>query len=206
MPGGIVGIYGAQRSGKTLVSYLISQYIYDFYQTELHEKPRVYTNLYVLPNDDMEVTYVNAIKDIPLDMDPKIILLDEIYNGCDANDFRKLKDISIFVNTIGKQNALLLYTSIDDSMVYNRIRNQCNLVILVKKFHKEIFYRTVDPNTLSVHDYKVDMCPELFRRVHYDTNFIPLIFDWRMDEWQGKLRAFYKDNFDIKLSEDYFKV
>lgn len=206
MPGGIVGVYGAQRSGKTLVSYLISQYVYDFYKREFDEELRVFSNLYVEPNEDMKVTYVNSISDIPLDMKPKIIILDEIYNGCDANDYRKLKDISIFVNTIGKQNALLIFTSIDDSMVYNRIRNQCNLVILVKKFNREIYYRSIDPNTLTVKDFKVDMTPELFKRVHYDTNFIPLIFDWRMDSWQDKLRAFYRENFAINLSEDYFKI
>lgn len=205
MPGGIIGIYGAQRSGKTLVSYLISQYIYDYYQQEVGEKIRIYTNLFVRPNDDIEMTYVNSISDIPLDMKPKIIILDEIYNGTDANDYRKLKDISIFINTIGKQNALLLYTSIDDSMVYNRIRNQCNLIILVKKNNDDIFYRTVDPNTLAVKDYKVRKSPELFKRVHYDTNFIPLIFDWKMDTWQGKLIEFYRDNFGIELTEDYFK-
>lgn len=205
MPGGIIGIYGAQRSGKTLVSYLISQHIYDFYKENLGEEIRIYTNLYVRDNDDIKMIYVNSISDIPLDMKPKIIILDEIYNGTDANDFRKLKDISIFINTIGKQNALLIYTSIDDSMVYNRIRNQCNLIVLVKKQNDCIYYRTVDPNTLSVRDYKVKKSPELFKRVHYDTNFIPLMFDWKMDNWQQKLIKFYDENYGIKLTEDYFK-
>lgn len=206
MAGGIIGIYGAQRSGKTLVSYLISQYIYDYYKSAFNEEIRVYTNLFIEPNEDMHCFYVNSISDIPLDMKPKIIILDEIYNGCDANDYRKLKDISIFINTIGKQNALLIYTSIDDSMVYNRIRNQCNLIILVKKFNKDIYYRAIEPNTMTISDYKVKMCPELFKRVHYDTSFIPLIFDWRMDNWQDKLRSFYKENFAIVLSDDYFKI
>lgn len=205
MPGGIIGVYGAQRSGKTLVSYLISQYVYDFYKQTYGEPIRIFTNLFVKPNNDIQMTYVNSISEIPLDMKPKVIILDEIYNGCDANDFRKLKDISIFVNTIGKQNALLIYTSIDDSMVYNRIRNQCNLVVLVKKYKNEIYYRTVDPNTLAVNDYQVKKSPELFARVHYDTNFIPLIFDWKMDFWQTKLIQFYKDNYGIQLSESYFK-
>lgn len=205
MPGGIIGIYGAQRSGKTLVSYLIAQHLYDYYLSEFKKPIRIYTNLFVRPNDDIKMTYVNSISDLPLDMEPKIIILDEIYNGTDANDFRKLKDISIFINTIGKQNALLLYTSIDDSMVYNRIRNQCNLILLVKKRDKSIFYRAIEPNTLSIKDYKVKICPELFSRVHYDTNFIPLMFDWKMDTWQYKLMKFYKENFNLDIGEDYFK-
>lgn len=206
MPGGIIGIYGAQRSGKTLVSYLIAQHLYDYYLSEYGKPIRIFTNLFVRPNDDIEMTYVNSISELPLDMEPKIIILDEIYNGTDANDFRKLKDISIFINTIGKQNALLIYTSIDDSMVYNRIRNQCNLILLVKKLDKNIYYRSVEPNTLTVKDYKVKMCPELFSRVHYDTNFIPLMFDWKMDSWQHKLIEFYKQNFNIEIDENYFKA
>lgn len=205
MPGGIIGIYGMQRSGKTLLSYLIAQYVYDFFKRELNQELRIYTNLYVKPNNDINVIHVDSIKDIPLDLDPKIILLDEIYNGTDANDFRSLKDITIFVNTIGKQNALLIYTSIDDSMVYNRIRNQCNLIVLVKKNDDHIFYRVVDPNNLNVTDFQLVKSPDLFKRVHYDTNFIPLIFNWNMDNWKDKLKRFYSDNYGIELSEDYFK-
>lgn len=205
MPGGIIGIYGAQRSGKTLLSYLIAQYVYDFYQKELGSKLRVYSNLFVPENPDIDIVNVNSISELPLDLEPKIIILDEIYNGTDANDFRTLKDISIFINTIGKQNALLIYTSIDDSMVYNRIRNQCNLICLVKKSDNDIFYRVLDPNTLSVSDFKVRKSPELFRRVHYDTNFIPLTFDWKMDSWRDKLKNFYESNYGIRLSENYFK-
>lgn len=205
MPGGIIGIYGAQRSGKTLLSYLVTQYVYDYYLKTYGEPIRVYSNLFVPDNPDIKITNVNSISEIPLDLKPKIIVLDEIYNGTDANDFRRLKDISIFINTIGKQNALFIYTSIDDSMVYNRIRNQCNMIALVKKNNNEIYYRVVDPNTLAIRDFMVKKSPELFKRVHYDTNFIPLIFDWTMDSWQDKLRAFYKDNYNIELSDTYFK-
>lgn len=205
MPGGIIGIYGAQRSGKTLLSYLITQYVYDFYQREYKEKLRVYSNLYVPDNEDIDIINVNSISEIPLDLKPKIIVLDEIYNGTDANDYRSLKDISIFINTIGKQNALLIYTSIDDSMVYNRIRNQCNMIVLVKKKDKDIFYRVIEPNSVTVSDFKVTKSPELFKRVHYDTNYIPLIFDWTMDNWQDKLKAFYRENYNINLRDNYFK-
>lgn len=197
MPGGIIGIYGKQRSGKTLLGNLIMQWVYDYYKEAYGKKLRVYGNLFVPDNPDIEFINVNSISQLPLDLEPKIIFLDEIYNGTDANDFRTLKDISIFINTIGKQNALLIYTSIDDSMVYNRIRSQCNLIACVKKCDKDIFYRILDPNTLAISDYKIRMCPELFEKVHYDTNFIPLMFDWNMKDWKGKLKKFYWENFKI---------
>lgn len=205
MPGGIIGIYGPQRSGKTLIAYLTALHIFDFYKETYKKEIRIYSNLYIKENSDIRVTNVNSISELPLDLEPKIIILDEIYNGTDANDFRKLKDISIFINTVGKQNALLIYTSIDDSMVYNRIRNQCNLIMLVKKNDDLIFYRTIDPSSLAVNDYCVRKEPELFKRVHYDTNFIPLVFDWKMDNWQNKLRVFYEENYNINFSDDYFK-
>lgn len=204
MPGGIIGVYGAQRSGKTLISYKIAQYIYNEVFARTGTKIPIYTNLFVKPNNDIEMINVNAIRSIPLTLSPKIILLDEIYNGTDANDYRSLKDISIFINTLGKQNALLIYTSIDDSMVYNRIRNQCNLNVLVKKSGNDIFYRTFDPATLVVKDYCVHKGPALFEGVHYDTNFIPLTFNWDMTEWQQSLKEFYKENYGICLDDVVF--
>lgn len=205
MPGGIIGIYGPQRSGKTLISYLITQYVYDNYQKLLGKQLRVFGNLFVPDNPDIVFHHIDSISKVPLDLEPKVVLLDEIYNGTDANDYRSLKDISIFVNTVGKQNCLFIYTSIDDSMVYNRIRKQCNLIILVKKNDDRIFYRTIEPNTLVMQDFQLLKTPDLFRRVHYDTNFIPLNFDWSMDEWQDKLRSFYLENYNISLDDKYFK-
>lgn len=205
MPGGIIGVYGQQRSGKTLYAYLLALNISDAYLELTGKRIRIYTNLYIYENDDLIAEHVDSISDIPLDLEPKIFILDEIYNGTDANDFRKLKDISIFINTVGKQNMLLIFTSIDDSMVFNRIRNQVNCAVLVKKHGNYIFYRLVDPNTGNYKDMKIEKRPELFKRVHYDTNFIPLIFNWKMDEWQDKLMKFYKENFNIEIKEDYFK-
>lgn len=205
MPGSIIGVYGAQRSGKTLISYLTAQFLYDSYLKLTGKKIRFYSNLFIKPNNDIDCIYINSVSDLPLDLNPKIVLLDEIYNGTDANDYRSLKDISIYINTIGKQNCLFIYTSIDDSMVYNRIRNQCNLVICVKKHKDDIYYRLIEPNSLIIKDYKVKKCEALFKRVHYDTNFIPLYFDWSMESWQQKLRRFYKENYNISLDSDYFK-
>ena len=114
----------------------------------------IYTNLFV--RDDDAFTYVNSIDELPLDLDPKIVLIDEIYYGCDAQDYRKLKDISIFINTIGKQNCLFIWTSIGVEMVYNRIRNQSNLVILVKANAKQIFYKLVFTDSMRQGDYVVE--------------------------------------------------
>lgn len=194
MPGSIVGIIGKQRSGKTLIAYKIAKGIQDMSKAIGLSIP-VYTNLWSPQDKDFQ--YVNSIDNLPLNLDPKIVLIDEIYNGCDAQDFRKLKDISIFINTIGKQNCLFIYTSIDASMVYNRLRNQQNLAILVKADSKTIHYKLVFLDNNKELDYQVLKTPELFENVNYDTNFIPLDFDWGMDSWKEKLEDFYQKYYGI---------
>lgn len=197
MPGSIIGIIGKQRSGKTLIAYKIAKGIQDMSKTIGLHIP-VYTNLWSPQDKDFQ--YVNSIDNLPLNLEPKIVLIDEIYNGCDAQDFRKLKDISIFINTIGKQNCLFIYTSIDASMVYNRLRNQQNLAILVKADSKTIHYKLVFLDSNKELDYQVLKTPELFENVNYDTNFIPLDFNWSMDSWKEKLEEFYLKYYGISAN------
>ena len=197
MAGGILGVYGMQRSGKTLISYKIVKSICKDYYAQTGKQMRVYTNLYT--PWDADWTYVNSMDALPLDLEPKIVLIDEIYNGCDAQDYRKLKDISIFINTLGKQNCLFIFTSIDPNMVYNRIRNQMNVVCLVKSDTTTIHYKFVDLKTLRESDFCVEKNADLFQDVFYDTNFIPLDFDWSMGRWKEKLQQFYMDTYGMQV-------
>lgn len=196
MPGSILGIYGKQRSGKTCIAYKLAKGMRQI-SREAGQELRIYSNLYTPPQDGF--VYVNCMDDLPLDLEPKVVLIDEIYNGCDAQDYRKLKDISIFINTLGKQNCLFLFTSIDPAMVYNRIRNQMNVVILVKGSPELITYRLIYLDTLKYYDYTVKKTPQFFRDVNYDSNFIPLDFNWSMGSWQEKLKIFYAENYGIRL-------
>lgn len=196
MPGGILGIYGLQRSGKTLIAYKLVKALQKQYKQAGIFLP-VYTNLYC--PEDAAFSFVNSIDELPLDLSPKVVLIDEIYNGCDAQDYRKLKDISIFINTLGKQNCLFVFTSIDAQMVYNRIRNQMNAVILVKSSATHIHYKIMSMTSGKASDFVVEKDAALFRDVFYDTNFIPLDFDWRMKSWREKLQRFYKDNYGMTI-------
>ena len=197
MPGTIMGIYGQQRSGKTLIAYKLVKSMCAIARQQ-GESLRVYTNLYC-PNDK-NWQYVNSIDELPLDLDPKVVLIDEIYNGCDAQDYRKLKDISIFINTIGKQNCLFVFTSIDAAMVYNRIRNQMGICVLVKSSVTHIHYKFLYMATGKEVDFIVEKDTALFRDVYYDTAFIPPDFDWGMKSWKEKLAAFYMENYGMTIS------
>lgn len=195
MPGAILGVYGKQRSGKTLIAYKIAKALQEKCYTSGY-KLRVYTNLYTT---DENFIYVSSMDELPLDLSPKIVLIDEVYNGLDAQDFRKLKNISIFLNTIGKQNCLFIYTSIEASMVYNRLRCQSNAVILAKGDKKRIHYKLINMNSMSTFDFTVEKNAQFFKNVNYDTQFIPLEFDWDMKSWIDKLSVFYKENYGIEL-------
>lgn len=189
MPGVIVGAIGKQRSGKTLISYLLAKSL-AMSAIESGSSLRVYSNLYS-PKDDF-MTYISSISQVPLDLDPKIVLIDEIYNGCDAQDYKKLNEISIFLNTIGKQNCMFLYTSIESGMVYNRIRNQTDVYILVRKNGNDITYRFYYPDSNTYIDKFLHLDDDLFSNIYYDTNFIPVRFDWSMTDWNKKLDEYYK--------------
>ncbi len=197
MPGTILGVYGPQRSGKTLIAYKLAKALYQM--SVANGTPiRVYTNLYC-PKDEAFV-FVNSIDELPLDLKPKIVLIDEIYNGCDAQDYRKLKDISIFINTLGKQNCLFLFTSIDAQMVYNRIRNQMHTVILVKGSENYIHYKIINMSSGQDVDFVVEKNAKLFEGVYYDTSFIPLDFNWEMKTWRARLQVFYKENYNLEVT------
>lgn len=198
MPGAILGVYGKQRSGKTLIAYKLARALQDDYLKSTGKHLRVFTNLFC-PKDE-GFTYVNSMSSLPLDLEPKIVLIDEIYNGCDAQDYRKLKDISIFINTIGKQNCLFIFTAIDPSMIYNRIRNQMTSVILVKSSKTHIHYKVINLSELSQSDFVIEKCDKLYLDTNYDTNFIPLDFDWSMDDWRDKLSEFYKNVYGMDVS------
>jgi hypothetical protein len=191
MPGLILGIMGKQRSGKTLIAYKLVKYLKQSLGIP------VYTNIRSVEDG---FHWINSLEDFPLDLSPKILFIDEVYNGTDAQDYKKLKDISIFLNTIGKQNCLFVYTTIAPEMVYNRLRNQTQIAISVNSDDKSIFYRWVDFSRNVVHDFQVQKSKELFQDVRYDTSFIPLDFDWNMANWREKLKAFYIEQFNLDIS------
>lgn len=193
MPGAIVGVFGKQRSGKTLFAYKLCK---SFLRQAAAsgEKLRCYTNIYT---KEPEFTYIKSISEIPLDLDEKIVFIDEIYNGCDAQDYRLLKEISIFVNTIGKQNCLFVFTSIDASMVYNRIRKQMSAAVFVRGDKRKIYYRMFNLDSGACRDFIIEKSPEFFKDVKYDTNFIPVVFDWSMKEWDKKLKQYYAAYYNL---------
>lgn len=186
MAGLIIGAQGPQRSGKTLLMYLIANKI------SLQYNIKVYSN--IITKDENWI-FINNLSEFPFNFEPKILFIDEVYNGADAMNYKDLSSISIFINTLGKQNVLFLFTTIDFEMVYNRIRNQLFYAIFVKSDSENIYYRTLDVNSLIQSDFTIRKCPELFKDVNYDTNYVPIDFNWSMEQFQTKLINYYQDEY-----------
>ena len=84
-------------------------------------------------------------------------------------------------------------------MVYNRIRGQMNLAVLVKADSVRIFYKLIHMDSGNSSVFEVNKTPALFNDVRYDTNFIPPPFEWSMSAWNDKLKSYYSQYYDIHL-------
>ena len=176
MAGIIIGCYGYQRSGKTLLAYLLA----DSYRKRGCE---VYSN--------MEVSKwhkIKALTDLPFDNKPKVLLLDEVYYFMDSRNWQNNTESSIFFNTIGKQNILLLMTAISPDMVEMRLRNQHNYMYLVKSDDKYIYYRVLDIVRKKYKDFYLEKNKELFENVQYDTLQVPDIIDCSLKDFSKKVK------------------
>ena len=99
MPGLIVGAYGYQRSGKTLIAFLLAE---KYYKLGIP----VYTNMLV----DGYI-HIEKLDDIPVNNTPKVLLLDEVQYFLDSRTWNDNQESSIFFNSICKMNVLLLLTT-----------------------------------------------------------------------------------------------
>lgn len=179
MSGLIIGSFGFQRSGKTLISYLLADY---YAKNGL----KVYTNM-IVPHFQT----ITALTDIPFNTEPKVLLLDECYYFMDSRNWKNNTDASIFFNTIGKQNILLLLTAIDPAMIELRLRNQMNYCILVKSDSDNIFYKIFDVQHNKSTVFSLKKTEKLFSELKYDTLQVPDYVDCSLNNFQEKVKNFY---------------
>jgi hypothetical protein len=184
MSGCIIGAYGFQRSGKTLIAY------------ELAERFKakgceIYSNMNVEGWNN-----ITSLDDIKLDFKPKVLLLDELYLFMDSRMFANNAKSSIFFTTIGKQNILFIYTSVSPDMIEKRIRDQTNYTFLVKSDSKNIYYRAIDVQRKNSRDFILEKNEELFKSLKYDTTQIPNYVDCDLKGFVNNLK---KENLGGKL-------
>ena len=181
MAGILVGAYGYQRSGKSLISHLIAE---SYYKKGIP----VYSNVEV-----QGYNHIEKLDDIPFNTENKVLWLDEVQYFLDSRTWQNNQESSIFFNSIGKMNILLLITTIHPEMVEKRLRQQHNYVILVKSDAKYIYYRIKD-NVRSVYkDFTIKKGPELFNLCRYDSSQVPGYVNCNLKNFANKVKKFNQE-------------
>ncbi|MBP3284975.1 MAG: hypothetical protein J6M02_05705 [Clostridia bacterium] len=170
MAGLIVGFYGYQRSGKTLLSVIIARTLHEQYGVQ------VYTNMNV-----EDFIHIKSLSEVPFDYEPKILLLDEVYYFMDSRLWKNNSESSIFFNTLGKQNVLFLFTAISPDMVEKRIRNQQNYFFISKGDETRITYKMVDVQRQRSRVFKMEKNQKIYDFANYATQQVPDFVDCDVD-------------------------
>lgn len=183
MSGKIVGFYGFQRSGKTLLASILAEYLRQSYGIP------VYTNMSV-----EGWTTITSISEIPFNFESKIVLLDEIYFSLDSRAWKDNATSSIFLNTIGKQEILFLYTAISPDMVEMRLRDQTELMFIAKNINSDfIEYMVIDTYRKSSNFIQLKKTDKVFNFVNYDTKQVPGLVKFDID---------YKKFFNLERKDE----
>lgn len=171
MAGLICGFYGFQRSGKTLLATMIAE-------SYRRKGVKVYTNM-----DVKGFIKISSLNDLPVDHEPKVLLLDEAYWFLDSRDWEKTTKSSIFFNTLGKHNFLFLFTAISPDMIDMRIRKQQNYVFMAKGNSKFITYKILDVQRQRSRLFVMPKSEDVFNFVQYRTLDVPDIINVDFDKF-----------------------
>lgn len=172
MSGSIALFSGMQRSGKTLLAALIAAYYYKNFDIP------VYTNMNI--NDFYNIS---CLTDLPINTEPKILLLDELHFYLNSRNFKTQADFIYFLNTICKRNILFLGTCIHPDMIDKNLRIQLNYFTLCKADNQKIYYKIFDVQNQTVKEIHFEKNQSLFQYVKYDTLEIPNMFNFNIDEY-----------------------
>ncbi len=183
MSGCICGFYGYQRSGKTLLAYL---------KAEMYRNQgcQVYSNM-IVPNWNK----IDKLTDLPFDFKPKVLLLDEAYFFLDSREFQDNTKATIFFNTIGKTNTLLMVTAVDPGTIEKRLRNQHNYMFIAKKQNTTIHYKCMDIVRNKTQIIRIKADEHLYSMLKYDHQQIPDLIDCKLDGFIEKVREFNQQRY-----------
>lgn len=172
MSGSINLFSGMQRSGKTFLATLIATYYNKNFNIP------VYTNM-----DIKDFNRIQLLSEIPIDKEPKILLLDELHFYLNSRNFKIQADFIYFLNTVCKRNILFLATCIHPDMIDKNLRIQLNYFTLCKSDNCNLHYKIFDVQnqTSKILSFKKDL--ELFNYTNYDTTEIPLTFHFDIDNY-----------------------
>jgi len=172
MSGSIALFSGMQRSGKTFLAALIATYY-----NKKFDIP-VYTNMSIA-----DFIHVENLTDVPINRDPKILLLDELHFYLNSRNFKTQGDFIYFLNTVCKRNILLLGTCIHPDMIDKNLRIQLNYFILCKSDNQKLYYKMFDVQNQITKELHLSKSKGLFENVNYDSLEIPNMFNFNINDY-----------------------
>lgn len=164
----LIGVFGPQGSGKTLVSMLFSRML-----LKLEQSIKIYTNVNA---EGENVIVISDIGEIPFDREPKILILDEAMFSIDSRRagsesnvvwmrmtalFRKLNFLMVFYNT---------HTP---NMIDNRVRDQLAYIVMCRKSKKQFEYLMLDMVSQLTKPFYMLRSQELYNFTNFDTYDFP---------------------------------
>ena len=176
MAGIIVGYQGYQRSGKTIRAYLDAE-------KYRQRGCQVYSNMNV-PGWNK----IYSLCEIPFNYEPKVLVLDEAYSFLDSRNWNNFDDATIFFNTIGKQNILLLFTTVNLGEVEKRVREKINYLYLVKSDENYIYYKVIDVVRRLSKVESLKKCRQLFDTLRYNHLEVPDLIDCSLKNFRQKVK------------------
>lgn len=164
----LIGVFGPQGSGKTLVAMLFSRML-----LQLENDVMIYTNVNA---EGDNVIIINDIGQIPFDRAPKILILDEAMFSIDSRRagsesnvvwmrmtalFRKLNFLMVFYNT---------HTP---NMIDNRVRDQLAYIIMCRKSKIQFEYLMLDMVSQLTKPFYMLRSQALYDFTNFDTYDFP---------------------------------
>lgn len=181
----LIGVFGPQGSGKTLVSMMFSRHV-----MSLDENVLVYTN--VNANGD-RIINIDDLGQIPLDRSPKILILDEAMFSIDSRRAGSESNViwTKLVALFRKTNFLIVFFNTHTpNMIDNRIRDQLAYILMCRKSKKQFEYLFLDNMSYVTKPFYMPRSQSLYDYTDFDTYDFPNPID--IDELQEKYEKLFK--------------
>lgn len=190
----LIGVFGPQGSGKTLVSVLLSRML-----TRNHDV-KIYTNINA-SGDNIEI--ITDLGEIPFDRSPKILILDEAMFSVDSRRAGSESNVvwTKMVAFFRKLNFLMVfYNTHTPAMVDNRIRDQLAYVIMCRKSKTQFEYLLLDMISQQTKPFYMPRSQELYNFTNFDTYDFPnpIDIDLLLEKYDNLFKVRNKKDKKIK--------
>lgn len=165
----LIGVFGPQGTGKTLISMLISRKLI----RDLSDDIKIYTNVNA---GGSSIIKVDDLGEIPLDRSPKIFILDEAMFSIDSRRAGSESNVvwTKLVAFFRKANFLIVFFNTHTpSMIDNRIREQLAYMLMCRKSKERFEYLLLDMMSQQTKFFWIPKDDRIYKFADFDTYDFP---------------------------------